>query len=165
MKIELRAWHIDDLPSLIENGNNPEVARFMTDIFPHPYTAEAGRKFIEMASSEKPARLQAISVDGVVIGGIGIHPKVDVLRKNAEIGYWIGQKYWGKGIVTTVLPQMVNFAFENYDITRLYACVFGNNKASQRVLEKCGFKLEARFTNTIYKNGEFLDELIYAVRV
>lgn len=164
MKIELRPWQIDDLDSLIENGNNFEVARFMTDVFPHPYTEEAARRFIDLATTEKPKRLKAIAVDGMAVGGIGIHPKTDVLKKNAELGYWLGQAYWGKGIASQVVPQMVKFAFETYDITRLYACVYGNNKASQRVLEKCGFKLEAHFDKTIFKNGEFLDELIYAVR-
>ncbi|HRD40466.1 MAG TPA: GNAT family protein, partial [Bacteroidia bacterium] len=88
----------------------------------------------------------------------------DIMCKNAELGYWLSEEYWGNGIVPKVVSQLVDYGFRNFDITRIYARPFGNNPSSQRVLEKCGFKLEARIEKSIFKNGEFLDELIYAVR-
>jgi [ribosomal protein S5]-alanine N-acetyltransferase len=164
MNFTLRPWRETDLDSLVQQANNYEIARFMTDGFPHPYTEENGRQFIAFARKDDPVHIFAIDVDGKAAGGIGVHLQTDVMRKNAELGYWLGQDYWGRGIITRAIPQMVDFAFRTYNITRLYARPFGNNLASQRVLEKCGFTLEATIKQNIFKNGEYLDELIYAVR-
>jgi [ribosomal protein S5]-alanine N-acetyltransferase len=161
---ELRAWAPDDLDSLVEHANNYNIAKFLTDAFPHPYTAENGKAFIEFATKDQPVHIFAIVVEGKAVGGIGIHPQGDIMKKNAELGYWLGEAYWGKGIISRAIPQVVDFAFETYDITRVYARPFGTNLASQRVLEKTGFKLEARIERNIFKYGEFLDELIYAIR-
>lgn len=160
----LRPWQTDDLESLVENANNPNIARFMTDAFPHPYTAESGRSFLAFATQGNPIHIFAIEVDGKAAGGIGIHPQSDIMRKNAELGYWLGEKYWGRGIITRAIPEMLAFAFKTYDITRVYARPFGNNPASARVLEKTGFVLEATIKKNIFKNGELLDELIYGYR-
>jgi len=160
----LRPWQINDLESLVTNANNINIARFMTDGFPHPYTEDAGRSFIAFANSEKPVHIFAIEVDGKAVGGIGIHPQKDVMKKNAELGYWLGEAYWGHGIITQAIPQMIGFAFSTFDIDRIYARPFGNNTASQRVLEKTGFVLEARLAGVICKGDERQDELIYAVR-
>ena len=86
------------------------------------------------------------------------------MKKNAELGYWIGKEYWNKGIISKAIVQMIDFGFNTYDITRIFAKTFGTNVASQKVLEKTGFKLEARIDKLVYKNNEFQDELIYAVR-
>ena len=85
-------------------------------------------------------------------------------RKNAEIGYWLGEEFWGRGIVTEAVKQILEFGFSNLDITRIYARTFSSNIASQRVLEKAGMKPEARFEKSIFKEGQYLDELIYAIR-
>ncbi len=98
------------------------------------------------------------------MGGLGIHLQDDIRRKNAELGYWLGEPFRGQGIVTAAVKQTVGYAFDTYDITRVFARPFGHNKASQRVLEKAGFLFEARFEKTLYKNGEYLDEMIYGVR-
>jgi ribosomal-protein-alanine N-acetyltransferase len=164
MQFTLRPWHENDLDSLVENANNFDIARFMTDGFPHPYTADKGKAFIAFATQDNPVHIFAIDVDGKAVGGIGIHPQTDIMRKNAELGYWLGQKYWGKGIISAAIPQIVDFAFQTYDLTRIYARPFGTNIASQKVLEKAGFVLEARIEQNIFKNNEFLDELIYAYR-
>jgi RimJ/RimL family protein N-acetyltransferase len=161
---KLRPWSINDLESLVHHANNPKIARFMTDGFPHPYSSENGKAFIEFATKAEPVHIFAIDVSGKAVGGIGIHPQSDIMKKNAELGYWLGEEYWGKGIITSAIKEMVTFAFNAYDITRLYARPFGTNTASQHVLEKAGFKLEARIEKNIFKNGEFLDECIYAVR-
>lgn len=161
---KLRPWKEDDIISLAENANDPEIAKFLTDAFPHPYTAEHARKFIEISAGHYPQRIFAIEVEGMAAGGIGIHPQTDIMSKNAEIGYWLGRKFHGLGIISRAIPQIVEYGFRTFDINRIYARPFGNNMASQRALEKCGFKLEARISNCIYKNGEYLDELIYAIR-
>ncbi|UPL50069.1 GNAT family N-acetyltransferase [Hymenobacter sublimis] len=160
----LRPWALADLASLVRYANNSAIARYMNDQFPHPYTEENGRAFIDMASQENPPHILAIEVAGEAVGGIGIHPRTNIERKNAELGYWLGEPFWGQGIITEAVRQMVDYGFRTFDITRIFARPFGTNLASQRVLEKAGFVLEARFENTFFKNGEFLDELIYAVR-
>jgi [ribosomal protein S5]-alanine N-acetyltransferase len=164
MDFQLRPWTLQDLDSLVQFANNYKIARFMTDQFPHPYTNEQGQAFIEYATRSIPPNILAIEIDGKASGGIGIHPQIDIHRKNAELGYWLGEPYWGKGIVSHAVIQMVDYGFRNWDIDRIYARPFGNNLASQRVLEKAGFILEGRFYQTLFKNGEHIDELVYAIR-
>jgi [ribosomal protein S5]-alanine N-acetyltransferase len=106
----------------------------------------------------------AIDVNGEAVGAIGVHPQSDIMCKNAELGYWLGEGYWGQGIITAAISHMVQYTFDTYDITRVYARPFGSNAASQRVLEKAGFVLEARIEKSIFKNGAYEDELIYGYR-
>ena len=162
--IELRPWDPADRESLAAHGNNPKIAANMTDAFPSPYDLKAADRFIESVTKDSPPGILAIVVDGVACGGIGIHPDNNLHRKNAEMGYWLGEEYWDRGIVTKVIPPMIKYAFENWDIERIYARPFGRNMASQRVLEKCGFILEGRFQKTLIKQGKMEDELVYAVR-
>lgn len=164
MKFLLRPWSVNDLESLVKYANNFNIAKNMTDQFPHPYSHENGKAFIEFATKDSPIHIFAIEVNGEAVGGIGIHPQQDVQRKNAELGYWLAEPFWGKGIISKAIPQMVDFAFKTYPINRVYARPFGSNLASQRVLQKTGFILEATLEKTLFKNGEYLDELIYATR-
>ncbi len=164
MEIKLRPWKIEDADSLVENANNFDIARFMSDAFPNPYTLEDAKNFIAFATKDEPLHIFAIDIDGQAVGGIGIHPQADIMKKNAELGYWLGEKYWGKGIISKAIREIIPWAFNTYDITRIYARPFGSNMASQKVLEKAGFVLEARIKENIFKNGEYLDELIYAIR-
>lgn len=164
MQFQLRPWTLHDLDSLVKYGNNASIAKFMTDQFPHPYTAEKGKAFIAFATQNNPIHIFAIDVNGEAVGGIGLHPQADIHQKNAELGYWLAEPYWGKGIITEAVKQMVAFGFSTYPINRIFARPFGTNIASQKVLEKAGFILEARFEKTLYKQGEYLDELVYAIR-
>lgn len=164
MDYKLRPWKMSDLDDLVSFANNVDIARFMTDAFPHPYTQENGVAFIEFANKDNPVHIFAIEVNGKAVGGIGIHPQHDIQRKNAELGYWLAQPYWNKGIMTKAVLEMIKFGFSEYDIDRIFARPFGHNIASQKVLEKSGFKLEALLKGTLIKNGEKVDELIYAVR-
>lgn len=164
MDFLLRPWTMDDLDSLVKFGNNPNIAKNMTDLFPNPYTPEKARAFIQKATREKPYGILAIEVENQAAGGIGIHPQEDIHRKNAEMGYWLGEPYWGHSIISRAIVQMTAYAFKNWDIDRIFARPFGTNIASQRALEKAGFVLEARFEKTLIKNGLYEDELIYAIR-
>ncbi len=164
MNFSLRPWTPADLPSLVQYANNANIAKNMTDGFAHPYTDEHGRNFIAFATAEDPVRIFAIDVNGEAVGSIGLHPQHDIQRKNMELGYWLAEPFWGKGIMPQAVRQMVDYGFANFEVTRIFARPFGTNIASQKVLEKAGFTLEARFENTLFKNGEFVDELVYAVR-
>ncbi len=161
----LRPWFMTDLDNLVKHANNINIAKNLTDKFPFPYTKEAGQNFISYATNaDDPANIFCIEIDGEACGGIGVHPMQDVFRKNAELGYWLAEPYWGQGIMTAALREMIDYAFKNYDITRLFARPYGSNVASQKLLEKCGFVLEAKFEKTLYKNEVFEDEMVYGYR-
>ena len=164
MEFTVRPFRQDDLACLVRAANNPKIARSLTNKFPYPYTEENGKDFINFATQSKPVNIFAIDIGGEVVGGIVLHQQFYIQLKNAELGYWLAEPYWNKGIITRAIPQMVDYGFKNFDITRIFARPFGTNAASQHVLEKCGFILEAKIEKALFKNGEFEDELIYAVR-
>lgn len=164
MKFKLRPWNNKDIDPLVKYANNSNIAKNLTNQFPHPYTREAGEAFIRMATQDHPRRIFAIEVNGEAVGGIGLHPQTDIHARNAELGYWLAEPYWGKGIMTRAVRQIVEYGFKTFDIDRIFARPFGTNLGSQKVLEKAGFVLEARFEKTLFKNGVYLDELVYAVR-
>lgn len=165
MKITLGNWTLEDVDVLVKYANNKKIADKLTDAFPHPYKPDDGIRFIEKISLDRPQKVFAIRLDDEPVGSIGIFPKEDVYRRNAEIGYWLAEPFWGKGIVVEAIKLIVEYGRRNFDINRIYAVPFSSNIASQRVLEKAGFKLEARLEKALYKNGEYLDELIYSVLV
>ncbi len=103
-------------------------------------------------------------MDDELAGSISLSPQTDIHCKNAELGYFLAEEYWGRGYMTEAVRQIVAYGFETLDITRIFARPFGRNRASQRVLEKAGFTLEARFKNTLYKNRDYLDEMVYGIR-
>ena len=165
MEFILRPWQAGDLVSLVQYANDRTVADNMMDAFPYPFTPSDGNRFLERFMAHDPQLFLAIAVNGIAVGAVGIHPDDDVYRRNAELGYWIGAPFRGKGIMTVAVQHATARAFlEIPHIDRIYARPFGSNTASQRVLEKAGFALEARLTGTFIKNGKIEDELIYAVR-
>lgn len=164
MGIILRPFKLEDLDDLISNANNVKIAERLTDAFPSPYTHQDGIDFLNKVMQQSPPEVLAIDLDGKMIGNIGIHPQKDVHRLNAELGYFIGEDYWGKGYATEAIKKMIDYGFENFPINRIFSRPFSSNPASQKVLEKCGFILEARINGILVKNGKTEDELIYAVR-
>jgi RimJ/RimL family protein N-acetyltransferase len=164
MKVKLRPFTTEDLDAMIYHANNPKVAANLTDAFPSPYTKESGLLFLERVMKQDPAEVLAIEVDGEVVGNIGIHPQQDVNRLNAELGYFIGEDHWGKGIATEAIKLMVKYAFDHFDLQRIFARPFGTNIASQKVLQKTGFVLEARIPEILIKNGQLEDELFFGIR-
>jgi RimJ/RimL family protein N-acetyltransferase len=159
----LRKWLKKDISSLIENADNRNIWINLKDLFPAPYTREDANKWIDFTASAPVNTLFAIIKDSKAIGGIGIHFFDDVHKHSAEIGYWLGENYWGKGIATEAVSKFVSFIFVNFDINRIFARVFGWNLSSARVLEKNGFKLEGNLRKHIFKNGLYTDESIYGL--
>ena len=161
-RVTLRPWCEKDLTSLVRHANNFNIWKNVRDGFPHPYTEEAGRSWLKIAMDETVNLLFAMEVDGEAVGSMGALFKDDVYRINAEIGYWLSEQYWCQGLVSTAIPLLVDHVFGNYpDIQRIYADVFSYNPASARVLQKCGFHLEAIHKNAVIKNGQILDEHRY----
>jgi [ribosomal protein S5]-alanine N-acetyltransferase len=159
---KLRHWTDDDMTALVKYANNFNIWINVRDLFPHPYTSSDAREWIKLAGAP-PVTNFAIASQVEAIGGIGFTIQPDIGRRSAEIGYWIGELHWGKGIATMALGALVRHAFANYDLVRLHATVFEPNRASARVLEKNGFKLEARLVKSVTKNGQMMDSFLYAL--
>jgi RimJ/RimL family protein N-acetyltransferase len=115
-----------------------------------------------MIANDNPTKVFAIDVNGEAVGSIGVFPQTDIHEKNAEMGYWLAEEYWGQGIMTKAIQEIVDYGFRTFDIIRIFARPFSTNLKSQRVLEKVGFTFEARLKSALFKNGEFMDEIIYA---
>ena len=161
-RIRVRAWQRDDVDDLARNANHLEVARFLRDRFPNPYTRQDAIEFIEIVVPSAPGEFRAIEVDGVAAGGIGIHPGSDVYRRSGELGYWLAPTHWGARIMTAVVNGYVPAMMAALDLVRVSAVVYGPNHASQRLLERCGFVFEGRQRRAIFKNGVVMDALVYA---
>jgi ribosomal-protein-alanine N-acetyltransferase len=163
--MKLRNWSLDDAESLLYHANNEKIAKHLTNVFPHPYTKQDAQFFIELcqnADAEKQINY-AVEVDGKAAGSISVHCQTDVHEKSAELGYWLGEEYWGRGMIPQAVREVCREAFEVFDIVRIQAEVFAENKASQRVLEKAGFVREAVLKKSIYKNGKLQDSHLYAL--
>lgn len=159
----VRSFRPGDEPSLAAHANNRSIWRNLRDRFPHPYTEADAADFIQLATSGDPESHFAIAIDDRVVGGVGFQLQTDVSRLSAEFGYWLGEPFWGRGIVTDVARAMVEYGFETYGLRRIYATVYAWNPGSARVLEKAGFEFEGRLRNSIFKDGELTDSLMYAV--
>jgi RimJ/RimL family protein N-acetyltransferase len=156
----LRPWRRDDLESLLLHADNPNVSRGLRDRFPFPYTRADGEAFLALPAGDEWRF--AIEVDGAAVGGMGVRPGADVHRIDAEVGYWLGEALWGRGIVAAALDALVPRAFERFDLQRVHAGVYSNNPASMRVLEKAGFVREGVHRRAVIKRGEVLDLVMFA---
>lgn len=164
IKFTLRSWQLSDAESLAKHANNFKIARFLTNMFPNPYNRQDAINFINAVKEDDPVKIFAIEVNGEAVGSIGLTPQHDIHCKNAELGYWLSEDYWGKGIMPAAIRAMVEYGFCTFDIERIFARPFGTNPQSRRVLEKAGFQLEATFPKALFKNGEYIDELYYGIR-
>ena len=158
----IRPWRLEDAESLAKHANNRKVWLALRDCFPHPYTIADAHKFLQRTIKEEPATHFCIDVATKAIGGIGIRLGSDVHRNTAELGYWLGEKFWGRGIMTEAIAAFKDFCFNNFQLRRLYAEPFANNPASARVLDKTGFVFEGRLKNNVTKDGKLLDSVLYA---
>ena len=165
MDFELRELQCSDAISVAKYANNNNIANNLRNIFPHPYTVEDARSFINETKNneEKNQYIRAIVVNQEAAGVIGCFIKDDVHCKCCEIGYWLGEEFWGKGIMTEAVKRMSQEVFQSYDVVRIFAEIFSYNAGSIRVLEKAGFQSEGKLRNSIYKNGIISDSFIYAL--
>jgi len=159
---EVRSWRMADADSLTQHANNRKVWINLRDAFPHPYSMKDARAFLKGVRERTPETMFAIAVKGEAVGGIGfvLHP--DVERVSAEIGYWLGEPFWGRGIATEALAAVTAYAMQTHGLTRVYAVPFAWNAASCRVLEKAGYVLEGRLRKSAIKDGKLTDQMQYA---
>ncbi|HST31141.1 MAG TPA: GNAT family N-acetyltransferase [Chthoniobacterales bacterium] len=159
----IRNWRRDDAESLVKHANNRKIWLTLRDRFPHPYTAEDAKNFLERAT-ENQGREKAfcIEIDGSAIGGIGLTIGEDVYRLTAEFGYWLSEEFWGQGIMSEVVPAFADYCFEKFSLKRMFASAYATNPASARVLEKSGFVFEGRLRKSVIKDGQILDSHLYA---
>lgn len=158
----LRPWRFGDEPSLERHANNRKIWINVRDHFPHPYTKGDALRWVQHASTNLDGTVFAVVVNGNAVGSIGLVAKDDVYRKSMEIGYWLGEEFWGRGIITEAVHAVSDYAFTSFDIIRLYADVFDWNTASMRVLEKNGYVREARLSKAVVKDGMIADVILYA---
>jgi RimJ/RimL family protein N-acetyltransferase len=158
----LRPWREDDRAALLRFANNRSVWRNLKDRFPHPYTERDADAWLALARDQPERANWAIEADGLAVGGVGLEPMADVYRRTAHLGYWLGEPYWGRGIMTGVVRAVAAHAMEALGFVRLEAPVFAWNPASMRVLEKCGFEREAVLRKSVFKDGELIDSVLYA---
>ena len=160
--VHLRSYQETDIPRLVELANNKNVSRYLIYTFPYPYTTQDAQWWVRIGAKENGAITKAIEFEGEFVGSVGLQPRNGWKSHSAEIGYWVGQPYWGKGIATQALQAMTQMAFENLSFRRLVAPVLSPNIKSMKVLEKCGYKLEGILRAEVHKNNAFYDIHHYA---
>lgn len=164
MQCAIREWNIEDAANLAEMLNNKKVLDNLRDGLPYPYTEADARDYIEaMLSADKNRTFAfAITVDDKAVGSIGVFRGDNIHARTAEMGYYIGEPYWGKGIGTSAVTQVCEYIFEHTDIIRIFAEPFAHNTASCRILEKSGFQCEGILRSNAVKNGKVVDMKMYA---
>lgn len=165
MECELRRWQIEDAKDIAETLNNRKVLDNLRDGIPFPYTVKDAEEFITAMIDADPMEnfAFAITVDDKAIGSIGVFRQSNIHFRTAEIGYYLGEPYWGKGYGTCAVKQMCEYIFQHTDIIRLYAEPFADNIGSCRILEKCGFELEGILRKNAVKNGVVMDMKMYSI--
>lgn len=158
----MRPFALEDAAAIARYANNRAVWITLRDRFPHPYTLDDAVAFLGVATTQQPTGDFAIATADEAIGGIGLQRQSDVHRLSAEIGYWLGEPYWGRGIATRAVRAMTEWAFATTSLERLFACVFATNPASARVLTNAGYQFEGRLRRAVVKDGRILDQLVYA---
>ena len=160
--IILRSLTDDDATALAQLANNKKIYDNVRDALPHPYTLDDAIFFINLTKQENPQVSFAIEYEGVFCGMIGLIPQKDVYRLTAEIGYWLGEPFWGKGIITKAAAMVTDYGFNELGLIRIHTGIFEHNIASMKVLEKNGYKKECVFEKSVIKNGQILNEHRYA---
>lgn len=164
MKCLIRKWQLEDAKDLAAALSNKKIQDNLRDGLPYPYTEKDGEYYINsmLSADEKDTFAFAITVDGKVIGSIGAFRQGNIHSRTAELGYYIAEEYWGKGIMTEAVKQLCDYVFENTDIIRIFAEPFAYNIGSCRVLEKSGFHYEGTLWSNAVKNGNVIDMKMYA---
>jgi RimJ/RimL family protein N-acetyltransferase len=158
----LRPWRRSDEQALVRHANNRKVWLNLREGFPHPYTRSDAEAWVAANAGVEPVRNLAIEIGGEAVGSVGVTPFADVYRRSAEIGYWLAEELWGKGIATDAVRAATEHAFRTFDVVRIQAAVFAWNPASMRVLEKCGYEREGWLRQSVIKDGKLIDSVLYA---
>ncbi len=165
MEFIIRDWKISDIVDVAYFANNINIACNLRNVFPHPYTLKDAEEFVAfcIGDGNKNQLSKAIEIDGRVTGSISVTFGEDVFSKNGEIGYWLAEDYWNKGIMSKAIMQICDEVFRKYDIIRIFATPFASNIGSRKALEKAGFELEGIMKNGICKNNIISDYCMYAL--
>jgi RimJ/RimL family protein N-acetyltransferase len=161
-KCVVRDWRPSDKPSLLRHANNRKVWINLSHRFPHPYTEADADFWLGLIAKGRDKTNWSIDVDGEAVGGIGVEPGEGIYAKSGRFGYWLGEPFWGRGIMTSAVQATANYILEHMSLVRLEAPVFEWNPASMRVLEKCGFTRESVQRRSVFKDGQLIDAVMYA---
>lgn len=159
--VQLRPWQKQDAQVLASIANNRKIWNNVRDRLPNPYTVMDALQWMNHIKDQKPEHNLAILFNGTVVGNIGCVPQQDIYRKNMEIGYFVGEEFWGNGIATAAVELFIGYLLSHFDLLRIYAEVFEHNKASMQVLHKNGFFLESIRRKSAIKNNEILDDYVW----
>lgn len=159
----LREWRRGDEADLIAAANSRKVWRNLHHRFPHPYTASDARHWFFLLAAMPEATHWAIEVDGRAVGDVGVDLGEGIYAKSGLFGYWLGEPWWGRGIGSAAVRAAAEYALARFGLMRLEAPVFAWNPASARVLEKAGFRREGILRKSVFKDGELIDQAIYAL--
>ena len=160
--LQLRAFRDSDAERVAALCNNKKIWDHLRDFIPFPYKVKDAEEFIKSCQKENPQTTFAIEFNGDVAGCIGLVKQHDIYSLTAELGYWLGEPYWGQGIAAKAVNLIVDYGFDHLNLVRIYAGVFDFNKPSQRVMEKAGFKLDCILEKAVFKNGKISDEYRYS---
>ena len=165
MLIALTPWEEGFIPFVAKYANNARIAANLRDVFPWPYADADAAEFVRdcMARDGQRVLFRAILADGACVGSISVTQGADVYRRSGELGYWLAEPLWGRGVMTRAVREMCREVFAALDVVRIYAEPYAYNTGSRRVLEKCGFTLEGTLRQSVCKNGRMLDSCIYAL--
>jgi ribosomal-protein-alanine N-acetyltransferase len=153
---------MEDAPAIARHANNRRIAMWLRDRFPYPYTLNDAEGFLSVVLRQDPRVAFAVATQREAIGGIGLDVGADVHRFSAELGYWLAEPFWGRGLMTEAVKQFTAWTFEHLEVHRIHASVFATNAASIRVLEKAGFQREGHLRASVFKQGRILDQFLYA---
>lgn len=159
----LRPWQAADDDALARHANDAGIARYLRDVFPHPYGLADARQYLSLVTNLTSSELTlAFEVDGEAAGSISLLFQAAENRRSAEVGYWLGRQFWGRGIATAAVQALSAYGFAHFDLVRLYATVYAPNLASARVLQKASYELEGQLRQAITKNNQTFDALLFA---
>jgi len=160
--LRVRNWRKDDLEALLRHANNAKIAANLRDQFPHPYTRRDGIEYLNYVRAMDVPMSFAVEYGDEAAGGIGFKLGVDIARASVEMGYWLAEPLWGRGLMSRAVTATSEWAFDNYRVVRIFATTFAHNVASMRVLEKAGFEREGVLRRSAIKNGVVVDQVMYA---
>lgn len=165
MNFELQKWKLEYIADVARYADNEKIAANLRNVFPYPYTRQDAENYVRSCAENTEERqlCRAIVAEGHAIGSIGVFCGSDVYEKSAELGYWLAEDFWGKGIMTEAVRRICWEAFAAFDIVRIYAEPFAHNAGSRGVLEKAGFTLEGIMRKGVFKNGELCDYCMYSL--